>query len=152
MMPPNYHINCALQDHLVAHFKCCDNSFQPSLSSRVDLSDYACKLLIAAKRFEAWSGDQLIGLVAAYCNDPSGFTAFITSVSVLPAYQGQGIAAQLLDNCLKQLRMQGFGLVKLEVNPQNEKAAALYKKYGFRDRDFNGQASTMVLILEGAAR
>lgn len=147
-MPPNFRVDSALQAQLVAHLQCCDDNFQPALSSRVDLSDYACKLLTAARRFEAWKGNQLIGLVAAYCNDLSKRTAFVTSVSVLPDYQGQGIAAQLLDNCLTQVRLRGFREVKLEVNRHNQKAISLYRNYGFEERDFCDDILSMVLMFE----
>lgn len=142
-----YRINCAGLDQLISHLRSCDNSFQPPLSSRVDLSSYASKLVAVAQRFEAWRGNHLVGLVATYCNDQLRRTAFITSVSVLPQSQRQGIAAHLLDDCLEHVISQKFISVELEVNPENQAATALYKKYGFVHADIDQSSSTMILTL-----
>ncbi|MGT2745284.1 ribosomal protein S18-alanine N-acetyltransferase [Streptococcus phocae subsp. phocae] len=50
----------------------------------------------------------------------------ITNIAVLPTYQGQGIASQLL----KQLD-SSLGPVFLEVRQSNEKAQRLYARHGF---------------------
>ena len=55
--------------HILKHLRLCDDNFHPPLSSRVVLTEYASKLCSVSERFEAWIGDELVGLVAAYCND-----------------------------------------------------------------------------------
>ena len=123
--------NRASASEIAAHLRACDGVFVPPLSERVDLDDYAEKIVQRAERFEAWSNGQLAGLVAIYCNDCGRRTAFITSVSVLPARQGEGIASRLLQACTESVRQTGFKGIELEVGAHNSAATRLYEKHGF---------------------
>jgi ribosomal protein S18 acetylase RimI-like enzyme/SAM-dependent methyltransferase len=115
------------------HLWDCDADFDPPLSQRVDIADYAVRLVERAARFEAWSNGRLVGLVAAYANSGAGGSAFITNVSVLPSFRGRGLAEQLVASGLAQLKSQGFGRVELEVGRGAAAAIALYRKLGFRE-------------------
>jgi ribosomal protein S18 acetylase RimI-like enzyme len=145
---PTICMNRADRVELEAHLIHCDNNFVPPLSDRVDIQHYAEKLMDKSVRFEAWHGEKLIGLVAAYCNDPTKLTAFITNVSVLPAWQGHGIAAHLLANCLEHVRQLGFGALKLEVDSRNQAAVGLYRKHGFATAHANEHSLKLILTLE----
>ena len=113
----------------------------------MDLAAYADRIVRHAERFEAWSGPQLAGLVAAYCNDPQGHRAFITSVSVLPAWQGHGIASRLLRECLQFVRAAGVEAIELEVHEANVAALGLYRRHGFAGAAV-GSAGTRILKLQ----
>lgn len=126
---PTYSRNRADEARLLAYLQAVDAHFVPVLSTRVDLSGYAAKLCARAERFEAWNGTALVGLVAAYCNMPA--VAFVTSVSVLPAWQGRGVARELLRQCLHHVQQAGLSSVALEVSPQATAAVSLYKALGF---------------------
>ena len=65
------------------HLSNCENNFIPPLSTLVELKAYAKKIAIKAECFEAWAEGELVGLVAAYCNDYQKKVAYIKSVSVL---------------------------------------------------------------------
>ena len=117
---------------ILRHLQCCDASFQPPLSKRVDLADYASKLAHTATRFEAWSGCCLVGLVAIYCNTPGRSKAFVSNVSVLPANTGQGIGQSLMVNAIDHARALGFTNLSLEVDARASSALRLYQKLGFR--------------------
>lgn len=132
-----------------AHLEACDPAFIPRLSERVDLADYAHKLAAKARRFEAWDGGELAGLVAAYCNAPDREQAFVTSVSVLPQAQGRGIASQLVGRCLAAIRDSGFRRLQLEVGAQNQGARALYEKHGLRFASEAGGMAVMTIELDG---
>lgn len=131
MIPGFVERNRAGAAEVGAHLRECDASFVPPLSERVDLDAYAEKLVSRAERFEAWSDDRLAGLVAAYCNDSERRAAFVTSVSVLPAWQGHGLASRLLQACIEYAQQAGFERVELEVDLRNTAAAPLYRKHGF---------------------
>ncbi|MGX6649009.1 GNAT family N-acetyltransferase [Maricaulaceae bacterium MS644] len=126
-----YEQNESIADDIAAHLRECDVEFMPPLSTTVDIEAYALKIAANAERFEAWAGDSLAGLVAAYCNAHDRDSAFVTNVSVLPSAQGQGIAAQLIKACIDHARTAGFSQLLLEVNAANEAAAALYRRSGF---------------------
>lgn len=144
---PTICINHADRAELEVHLTHCDSSFVPPLTDRVNIQHYAEKLIDKSLRFEAWHREQLIGLIAVYCNDPSKLTAFITSVSVLPAWRGHGIAANLLANCLDHVRQLGFAVLKLEVDSRNQTAVALYRKHGFVTAYANGNLLELILTL-----
>lgn len=116
---------------ILDHLAVCDAAFIPRLSDRVELPVYAEKLATRAERFEAWLDDELVGLVAAYCNAPDRQTAFVTSVSVLPQSQGRGLASSLMERCISHTRGLGFRYLQLEVGVDNESAMAVYRKQAF---------------------
>lgn len=132
---------------LTAHLSRCDAAFVPPLSGRVAIDAYAQKMMDKAMRFEAWHAGELVGLVATYCNDPEKRTAFITSVSVLPSWQGRGIAAKLMAHCIDHVRGQGFGYIELEVDQRNLAAVTLYEKYGFATTRIGGTSLIMTMTL-----
>lgn len=133
---------------IIGHLLRCDEVFVPRLGERADIGDYARKIAGKAQLFEAWSSDELVGLVAAYCNAPDKDVAFITTVSVLPAWQGRGIASRLLENCITHVRTLGFAHIELEVGGGNGAATALYEKHGFSTDGDKGGILRMALNLE----
>lgn len=126
-----YLTNKASEAAIAEHLSTCEADFMPPLSGRVEIKDYAKKMADKAKRFEAWSGGTLIGLVAVYCNDHESRIAYITSVSVLRAWAGKGIAARLMKQCIEHAEMTGMRQISLEVASDNAPAIRLYEKSGF---------------------
>lgn len=127
----NYGVNKASASQIMTHLHYCDTTFVPMLSERINMQDYAHKIVNNAVRFEAWKDDELIGLSAVYCNDQVKRTAFITNVSVLPTWQGKGIASHLMMNIIEYVNTLGFEYIELEVDERNSAAITLYEKHGF---------------------
>lgn len=125
-------------DHLLR----CDADFVPPLSERVEINEYARKIVSKAIRFEAWSGDTLVGLLAVYYNDQIK-RAYITSVSVLRAWTSNGIATHLVGQCIEHMKVSDMRQVSLEVANGNAPAIKLYMKNGFAA----GKASTAFLSM-----
>jgi ribosomal protein S18 acetylase RimI-like enzyme len=126
----NFALDRADAGQLLAHLRDVDASFQPPLSSRVDLADYADKMAARARRVEAWRGDMLVGVIAMYANDPAQ-GGFITNVSVLPGHQGEGLAGALLTRALALAVELRLPRLRLEVYADNTAALALYRRHGF---------------------
>ena len=124
-------LNTASAAQIAEHLRSCDSDFLPPLHDRVEIRDYAQKIVSKATRFEAWSDSKLIGLVATYCNDQMQHIAYLTSVSVLRTWTSQGIAAYLVNQCIEHTKTIGMRLITLEVAEQNRPAIKLYQKYGF---------------------
>ena len=143
-----YSINRSNVTEIVAHLLHADTSFVPALSSRIDIQTYAQKLHHRAVRFEAWLGAELIGLVAIYCNQPDGGKTFVTSVSIWPEYQGQGVAGRLMQQCIAHVQDLGFGKMELEVDQRSLPAVALYEKLGFNTLRSSGFTLTMEITLK----
>ena len=141
-------LNKASEAQIVEHLLRCDADFVPPLSDRVEISDYAKKIASKAMRFEAWSGDMLVGLVAAYCNDQEQRIAYITSVSVLREWTGKGIAASLMRRCIDNAKSSGMRQISLEVASDNVPAIKLYEKSGFVAGQTNAPFVTMNLYLK----
>lgn len=144
---PEFDLNKADTVQLAAHLRACNDVFMPPLSDRINVDDYASKIAGRAQRFEVWVNCELVGLVAAYCNDLERRTAFITSVSVLPKWQGQGIASRLMEICVGHVRSLGFKRIELEVEGSNAAAVTLYMKHGFTKNGSNSSSKNMILDL-----
>lgn len=127
-----YGINEAQLDELRRHLLACDARFVPPLSGRVDVGAYAGKLVALATRVEAWHSHRLVGLIAIYCNDLESREAYISSVSVLGAFQGQGVASELMARSFESARAHGMCVVHLHVSRDNKAAISLYQKHGLR--------------------
>ncbi len=126
-----YVLSKATAAQIAAHLARCDADFVPPLSGRVGIDDYARKIAGRAARFEAWSGDTLVGLVAAYCNDLEKRIAYVTSVSVLREWAGRGIVTKLMNQCVEHARGLGMNQIDLEVASGNAPAIRLYERCGF---------------------
>ena len=141
-------LNTATEKQVAIHLLRCDADFVPPLSSRVEINDYAKKISANATKFEAWVGRTLVGLVAAYCNDATNRIAHITSVSVLRAWTGKGIASHLLGRCIEHAKMSGMRRLTLEVAKANLPAVTRYKKNGFLAEKSRKGFVSMSLSLE----
>jgi ribosomal protein S18 acetylase RimI-like enzyme len=126
----NYRLDSVGAAELLTHLRAADAGFAPPLSSRIDLAGYADKLAAHARRIEAWQDDTLVGLIALYANDRAR-GGFITNVSVLPDFQGQGVAGELLKRAVALSIELGLPHLRLEVYADNTAALALYRRHGF---------------------
>lgn len=140
-------VNAADAGLIAAHLRACDDTFVPTLSSRVDIDEYAQKLAARSRRFEAWSNGVLVGLLAVYCNDLDGRIAYITSVSVMPVWRGHGIASRLIARCVENAAALGHMAIELEVGTRNEAALGLYEKHGFLPVRASAQTTNLRLAL-----
>lgn len=130
--PIAYQIARASSHQILEHLRQCASQFDPPLDQRVDLPQYAEKLVSRSVTLEAWCRERLVGLVAAYLNaqaEPP--TAFVSSVSVLAAFRSQGIAKRLLHCCHREAKRLGIGTISLEVSPGSAAAVSLYSNLGY---------------------
>jgi ribosomal protein S18 acetylase RimI-like enzyme len=137
----------ATQEDIQAHLEDCDADFSPRLSLKVDIGQYSRKISARAKTFEAWFGDTLVGLVAAYMNDSGARRGFITNVTVAKAFMSRGIASALLDRCLDRSRQEGMEVIGLEVSMESREAIRLYQKLGFSELERKGETVSMRLTI-----
>ena len=128
-MSIEYRHNTSSQLDILYHLQNVSSAFVHDLSSRVDVKEYSQKLFSMAEREEAWSGDNLIGLVAYYINHDTK-KAFITNVSVDIRFQKQGIATKLLENAKCVAIEERMKLISLEAANDDE-LIAFYLHNGF---------------------
>ena len=142
-MVANFDRNRSDTSAIVTHLRLCESQFVPPLGERVDLWAYSAKIAAYAERFEAWSGDGLVGLVAAYANASSRQHIFVTNVSVAPEMNGQGIAKRLLSDSIDFARNEGFKQMLLKVHTHNNRARTFYRLFKFDDRGVDGSEVEM---------
>lgn len=65
---------------------------------------------------------------------------WISMISVSPEYRGYGLSRQILDVATKKYKATALG-----VHKSNEIAHNLYKKYGFKDKETNGNMIYMYI-------
>lgn len=140
--------NQASENEVAEHLLRCDGVFVPPLSGRVEIVDYARKIVSKAMRLEAWEDMKLVGLVAVYCNDHDKRIAYLTSVSVLKEWMGKGIATCLVKQCIEYATVSGMRQISLEVASSNLPAIWLYEKNGFVMGEAHAGFVTMNLYLK----
>lgn len=94
---------------------------------------------------------ELDGTIAAYVGAESVLDeSNIGNIVTHKDFRGRGIATQLFDALLKELKEQGIVKVFLEVEHDNAPAIALYEKSGFTKyghrRDYYGPGKDAVLM------
>lgn len=111
-----------------------DNSeiFVPPLAPRVNLEVFATKISENATHIVAINNAIILGFMACYFNDPDLQFGYITTISVLPQFQGKGIAVKLIDKAVDIGKKRGFKKLRLEVHDNNVIAYNFYYKYGFK--------------------
>jgi ribosomal protein S18 acetylase RimI-like enzyme len=140
--------NKATEQQLLTHLQECNEDFVPPLDRKVNLADYARKMFQHAVNFEAWDGEHLCGLIAAYFNDPKRGSGFITNVSVTRDQKGKGLASALLNQCIMYARQHGFAQIRLEVLANNAAAITLYRKFHFVNEEEKEDALIMKRVIE----
>lgn len=147
-MSLKYTEGMASEQEIYSHLMKCNKNFIPPLDKKVNIHEYSNKIFQKAVTFEAWSADTLVGLVAAYFNDPMGQTGYITCVSTIKAYMGQGIASILINLCIYYARQHHFKSICLEVDKSNDHAITLYKKFQFHEYENKDESVLMRLNIK----
>ena len=130
-MSIKYKINNSSIEDIVQHLNKCSKFFIPELKTYVNISEYSNKIFNKSVRFEAYDGDDLIGLLALYINEDDKST-FITNLSVDINYQRTGVSKKLLENCKNFNTHQKYDFILLEVFKNNINAINFYKKNNFK--------------------
>lgn len=80
------------------------------------------------------SGSTIVGytiLINYWSNELGGNIVNIDELFIKPGFRGKGIATNLIKQLINK-RIYGSIAIQLEVTPDNNKAAALYRKIGFK--------------------
>lgn len=124
------------------HLKHCDKYFTPFLSSYVNLNTYSKKLQNNADRFEYWSNQKLIGLLAIYKRANTN-SVFITNMSLINSFFAKGYANNLINKAVLFYKDVGFSKIDLEVNISNIRAIKFYSKNMFNIKSSEGKKILM---------
>jgi len=87
-----------------------------------------------ASGYDAWTVRDADGVLAGYYLLMYALDeAHLLDVAVCAGRQRQGLGRHLLDCVGARAREQGMLSVLLEVRPSNERALAVYRRYGYRE-------------------
>jgi ribosomal protein S18 acetylase RimI-like enzyme len=125
-----------------------DAEFQPSLSSRMSIRDYAVKVVDKAAVLSIHDQGKLAAFIAIYCNNLQTRIAFMTMLAVAKVQRKRGLAINLVQTSIRYLKGINFVKYKLDVYKTNQEAIALYQKMGFRGAGENEQSLFMELDLQ----
>lgn len=93
-----------------------------------ELGQLATRHYLVALPDEKTASNPILGY-AGLCDYPD--EAFVQTLAVAPAAQGQGLGARLLVALLEEAARRGQRTVSLEVRADNEPAHRLYAGHGF---------------------
>jgi len=127
-----YKVKTAEEGRIYSFLKECNDSFCPKLDTRTDIIEYSKKIFNNAVTFEAWSENDLVGLVAAYFNNTDDRSGYVTIVAISKDYLRQGIATDLMNMCINHAERSGTKEIKLEVYKTNLPAISVYNRFGFK--------------------
>lgn len=107
-----------------------DNDFPVSLSSLVDLREYAHKLTSHATLFVSTEKNQVNGCVAIYCNNFADSYAYMPLLAVRKGFRGKHIGRTLMIAAINYAKENGFKTIG--VHTENPVALSLYQSLGFK--------------------
>lgn len=120
------------KDVLLSFLQEVDGLFPVPLTRKVDLGEYANKLLSFATLVPAFENGVLSGLVAGYTDNLSeAGRAYIALVCVRSEFQRRGIARKLVEAFLDICRRKGLSAVHLYTDRSNANAICMYEAMGF---------------------
>lgn len=143
-----YRNRTADKNEILKHLIACKDYFNPPLDQTVDLKEYAEKIFNRAITFEAWGDEKLVGLIACYFNDPENVLGYITNVSVIKDYGGNGIASTLMNTCVEYGKANIFEKISLQVHWKAEGAYKIYRYFGFEEDERRGDMILMTHMLK----
>ena len=85
-----------------------------------------------ATSFVAECDDNIVGVIMA---GHDGRRGYIHHTAVLPAYRGQGIAKQMVEQAMRALETEGIHKVALVAFRTNEPGNGFWEHVGFSQRD-----------------
>ncbi len=117
-----------------------DKDYPVPISSKVDLDQYADKILDKAT-LEVWKENGVIaGVVVGYSNCTYDHMGYISLVGVHADYRKQGIATALIKRFINDCRNKGISKVHLYTDSRNERAIHMYEKLGFKPYIQSGES------------
>lgn len=133
-----------IRDYITKHRRV----FHSPLDERVDILQYSEKLARNSIQFWLMIEDQAVGFMACYFNDQINLTGFITTISLVKKYQGQGLGKRLIKEAIQYGKTHGFLSIKLQVSKTNKPAINFYLKYGFTIIEETPQSLYMAIQLQ----
>ena len=79
--------------------------------------------------------NKIVGFILAILNQPEPNCAIIENLAVIPEYRGKKIGSQLLNECLKLLKLRGVSFVSISVKAHLARSINFWQKHGFKGKE-----------------
>lgn len=119
------------KEKLIVFLKENDSAFPIHLNDRVNIADYANKILENGKVLTYQENHKIIAAILFYANNMTTKEAYISLLCVEKEYQGKHLASNLLKEATKIIIEKNMEKIKLYTHKKNEIPQKLYEKYGF---------------------
>ena len=137
-----------LPEILRTMYLCAEVFPNPALKDDNLINTLAQKYAEIAEFYVMYSCTKTAGFIAYYCHDESR-NAYVSMLMVREKFQRQGIGRAFLDRVIEDCERLGKDRIRLEVDLDNEKGLAFYKKNGFtRERSASQETDYYVLSLK----
>lgn len=108
-----------------------DKDFPIPLSKKVNLSQYAQKVLDEGIVLAALDNFEIIGVLTGYINDKKNKTGFISLLGVSKNRKSEGVGSELLQVMINYASYNGMEKIFLNTHIENKGAIFFYEKRGF---------------------
>lgn len=130
-----YHLKNESSDYqlLLQYFHAVDNDFEIFLSRKVDLKEYASKLLQNGYVYTVMNETKqnVLACIVFYCNDMETHVAYLPLLSTRADARGKGYAKLLVNEMIQCCREKG--MYRILCDSVNPIAVKLYKSLGFTE-------------------
>lgn len=125
-----------------------DKDFPQPLSDRVDLFEYAKKMIDNGIVVLEKDRDKIMAMGVVYANDYDTGEAYWSMLSVCSEYSGRGLGKKIMNKICDICKEKGFKIVTLHTNISNTVAFRMYENRGFKVCERDGDRVKMSLNLE----
>lgn len=124
--------NAGALSKLIEYMKKADDSFNIPLSSRVDIAEYATKMLQNGIVLAVLKNEEITGVFGFYCNDKESQKGYITIASLTKDAQKEGYNVRDLFYASNLIALKN-GIRFFYCEAIDRRAAMLYKRIGLTE-------------------
>ncbi|WP_106449800.1 GNAT family N-acetyltransferase [Trichococcus alkaliphilus] len=110
-------------------------SFPVSLSEKIQIDEYAKKVLRLGLVMKMEQNNEIIGIITGYVNDTVTGNGYISVLGVSEHHRGKKIGSRLLQSFIDQARIEGMKKLSLFTHKDNQNALNMYLNHGFSPDD-----------------
>ncbi len=110
-----------------------DDDFNPPLSKRGLLENYAKKWVNEGVVLEISYKSNFAGIAVFYCNPESYKYSFLTFIAINRNYRGKGLSVLLMESVIDYCKGKGSLGLETQTSEENSKSLHLYTRLGFKE-------------------
>lgn len=128
---------CVDNKQLLSFLNDIDNALPTPLSQRVNIPDYAEKIMGQGNAFVIEKNKEIIAAALFYSNDYESLRGYLSLLVTKAEYRRSGCAGALITAMEKEMINAGMKRVCLQTDPCNNKAVAFYSTHGYTISELN---------------